>query len=116
MTRVSQWEYSPADVVSEARLGVVAGGEVLGVLPPVLVRAPGGLVVHHPVSTPAPASSRQTDALLGTAVETRLVRPHVPEVGVKFLLLHYFHWDALYLSVGKPELENPVNGFHLWFS
>ena len=107
---------SPADIVSEGGVRVVAGGEVLGVLPPVLVRAPRGLVVHHPVSTPAPASSRQTDALLGAAVQTRLVRPHVPAVGVKLWLLHYFYWDALYLSVGKPELENPVNGFHLWFS
>ena len=104
---------SPADIVSEAGVRVVAGGEVLGVLPPVLVRAPGGLVVHHPVSTPAPASSRQTDALLGAAVQTRLVRPHVPAVGVKLWLIIDVNFN---LSVGKPELENPVNGFHLWFS
>ena len=92
---------SPADIVSEAGVRVVAGGEVLGVLPPVLVRAPGGLVVHHPVSTPAPASSWQTDALLGAAVQTRLVRPHVPAVGVKLWLIFENLSNSTYLLVSR---------------
>ena len=71
MTRVSQWEYSPADVVSKARLGVVAGGEVLGVLPAVLVGAAGGVMVDHPVPAPRPPAPGQPHALLAAAVQTR---------------------------------------------
>ena len=59
----------PPDVVCEAGVGVVAGGEVLGVLPPVLVRPAGRVVVHHPVSAPRPSSAGQADALLGAAVQ-----------------------------------------------
>ena len=60
----------PPDVVCEAGVGVVAGGEVLGVLPAVLVRAAGGVMVDHPVPAPSPPAPRQPHALLAAAVQT----------------------------------------------
>ena len=50
---------------------MVAGGEVLGVLPAVLVRAAGGVMVHHPVPAPSPPAPRQPHALLAAAVQSR---------------------------------------------
>ena len=66
-------DITPPDIICECWLRMVAGGEVCGVLPSVLVSSPGRVVVNHPVPDPGPAAAGQPHTLLGGAVQTSLV-------------------------------------------